>query len=128
MNYGLSEKLILAFPDIVAVKRPLVNCQEIADPNWLAGFTAVEGCFQVSIFKAKTKLGEAVKLFFNLTQNDRDEILMRSLVKYLGYGGVCKDRNSYKYDVTKFSDINKKIIPFFQKHPIQGVKVKDFDD
>jgi hypothetical protein len=26
MNYGLSEKLILAFPDIVAVKRPLVNC------------------------------------------------------------------------------------------------------
>jgi hypothetical protein len=50
MNYGLSEKLILAFPDIVAVKRPLVNCQEIADPNWLAGFTAAEGCFQVSIF------------------------------------------------------------------------------
>lgn len=49
-----------------------------------------------------------MKLFFNLTQNDRDEILIRSLVKYLYCGGVCKDRDSYKYDVTKLSDINKK--------------------
>ena len=73
-----------------------------------------------------------MKLFFNLTQNDRDEILIRSLVKYLYCGGVCKDRDSYKYDVTKLSDINKKkIISFFQKHfeeyPLIYQKRVDFE-
>jgi hypothetical protein len=30
--------------------------------------------------------------------------------------------------VTKFSDIADIIIPFFKKHPIPGVKSKDFHD
>ena len=29
---------------------------------------------------------------------------------------------------TKFSDINEKIIPFFSKHPIAGIKLLDFVD
>ena len=30
--------------------------------------------------------------------------------------------------VTKFSDINTKIIPFFEKYPLLGDKAKDFND
>jgi len=46
-----------------------------------------EGCFSVTIFKSKTsKFGEAVKLSFILTQNVRDEDLMKSLIEYLGCG------------------------------------------
>ena len=33
MNRGLSEKLKLAFPDVVAVERPLVENAKIPDPN-----------------------------------------------------------------------------------------------
>jgi hypothetical protein len=32
------------------------------------------------------------------------------------------------FKVTKFSDIANIIIPFFKKHPIPGVKSKDFND
>ena len=47
------------------------------------GFTEAEGCFSVVIFKSKTsKLGEAIKLSFNLTQHTRDEYLIKSLIKY----------------------------------------------
>lgn len=30
--------------------------------------------------------------------------------------------------LTKFSDITTKIVPFFEKHPILGVKAKDLED
>ena len=128
-NLGLSDKLKAAFPNVVPVDRPLVKNQIIRDPNWLAGFTAGEGCFMVLIKKsATTKLGETVNLAFKLTQNSRDEQLMRSLIKYLHCGQVYSVGNWLDFKVTKFDDIIKKIIPFFQKHPIHGVKMHDLAD
>ena len=32
------------------------------------------------------------------------------------------------FSVTKFSDISEKIIPFFEKHPLSGVKYLDYLD
>ena len=32
------------------------------------------------------------------------------------------------YRVTKFIDLTEKIIPFFSKYPILGVKAQDFED
>ena len=69
MNLGLSEKLKKAFPDVVAVERPLVEIAKIPDPNWLAGFTSAEGCFIVKITLSKTKIGYAVQLIFQITQH-----------------------------------------------------------
>ena len=54
MNLGLSEKLQLAFPDVVAVERPLVIDKKISDPNWVAGFTSAEGCYYINIFKSNS--------------------------------------------------------------------------
>lgn len=34
----------------------------------------------------------------------------------------------FRYRVSKFSDISAKIIPFFKKYPIFGIKSKDFTD
>ena len=67
-------------------------------------------------------------LRFIITQHGRDEQLMRSLVKYLDCGNIIKNGNAFDFRVTKFNDIQNKIIPFFQKYPIQGVKALDFDD
>ena len=39
-----------------------------------------------------------------------------------------KAGDSLSYQVTKFSDIENKIIPFFTKFPILGVKFLDFSD
>jgi hypothetical protein len=52
---------------------------------------------------------------------------MKSLIDYLGCGNVSVD-GAVDYLVTKFSDLTDKVIPFFVKYPILGVKYKDFAD
>ena len=87
MNKGLSDVLIAAFPNTTPVGRPLVEDQEIKDPNWLAGFVDGEGCFMVGVKKSSThKLGCQVLLSFRIAQHSRDERLMKSLTQYLGCG------------------------------------------
>ena len=129
MNRGLSPKLKLYFPQVVQVTRPLVENAKIPDPNWLAGFTSAEGCFMVKITGSKThSAGFRVELVFQLTQHSRDEKLLISFISYLNCGVVTKDRESYKFRVTKLDDITHKIIPLLKKYPIRGVKALDFAD
>lgn len=84
MNLGLSTELKAAFPHTIPVPRPLVNDQEIKDPQWVAGFVEGEGCFFVHIFKSKTKTGSAIKFIFQITQHTRDSELMKSLIEWFG--------------------------------------------
>jgi hypothetical protein len=53
---------------------------------------------------------------------------MKSFIEYLNCGNVYHSKNVFRYRVTKFSDLTEKIIPFFKKYPIMGVKSKDFSD
>jgi hypothetical protein len=49
------------------------------------GFTNAEGSFIILISKSLTsRLGEKVVLRFSIAQHSRDEVLMRSLIEYLG--------------------------------------------
>jgi hypothetical protein len=53
---------------------------------------------------------------------------MRSLVEFFGCGAVYPNRETFRYIVSKSRDIHEKIIPFFIQYPIQGKKLKDFQD
>jgi hypothetical protein len=130
LNLGLSPELKSAFPDIIPVPRPIVVHQEIQDPNWLAGFTSGEGCFLAVIGKATTLTGYKVELRFIITQSARDVKLMKSLTIYLdcGFLQLIEKENKCKFVISKFLDNFEKIIPFFNKYPILGVKSKDFQD
>lgn len=130
INNGLSAELKEAFPDTIPVQRPLIIDQAIQNPHWLAGFAAGEGCFSVSIFKDTTNTGFTVKLIFILAQHSRDMALLQSLVDYLGCGRYTPRVNQEAGDfmVTKFADFRDKIIPFFAKYPIAGVKSLDLAD
>ena len=131
MNLGLSKKLLAAFPDVIQVTRPLVKNKKIQDPNWVAGFTSAEGCFSVQI-KANQKqaLGVQVQLAYLVTQHNKDKQLMKNFKIYLGSGSVRERKRGLAVDyiAEKFSDNIEKIIPFFQKYPIVGVKGLDFAD
>lgn len=127
LNYGLSKKLEEAHPHVIPESKVFYS-KEISDPNWLNGFVSGDGCFFVKIYPAKTKLKEAVMLFFQVTQHIKDEALLRSCSTYLNCGRVAVLSNSVQWHVTKFSDITDIIIPFFNKYPIIGVKYQDFKD
>ncbi len=130
MNLGLTDTLKREFPAYIPVVRPLIQDQKIKDPYWLAGFTSGEGCFMVKIGKSVShKSGYRILLEFVLTQHIRDEELMKSIISYLGCGRYIfrPSRPNYaEFTVTKFSEVNQIIIPFFEKYPIIGVKLQDF--
>lgn len=134
MNLGLSDELKANFPNVKPVLRPAVgeSFKGIPDPNWVAGFTDGEGSFNLSTQMSPLhKLGGQGTLRFSLTQHDREAKLMASLKDYFGCGSYYLDpsRNRIgKFIVSKFSDIDTKILPFFKDYPLQGVKSLDLED
>jgi hypothetical protein len=79
----------------------------------------------------KTSKGESVRLRFFITQHIRDAKLLKSFVDYFGCGrySIRHTTNLHgDFVVTKFSDIQSKIIPFFDKYPLKSGKLLDFLD
>lgn len=79
MNLGLPKSLITVFPNISPIIRPKVMDNNIKNPHWIAGFTdgEGEGCFFLYVVNSfTTKLGETVRIKFQITQHARDGELM----------------------------------------------------
>lgn len=129
INLGITDDLKASFPDVVPAKRPMIKDQEIISPYWLAGFTSGEGTLSVYIFRSKTKIGFGVTISIRIYQHSMDKGLLQSIVTYLGCGRVdVATRGDCWFVVSKFSDIETKIIPFFNKYSIEGVKALDYTD
>lgn len=125
MNKGLSEQLKVAFSNVIPVNKSSVLNNKVKDPNWLVGFIVGEGCFLITVQNSTTRHNQ-VRLVFQLTQHQRDERLMMSLIEYFGCGNVYQSRNAIDFRITKFKDLEDKLIPFFDKYPLQGVKYLDY--
>ena len=135
-----TQTLISGISDIVYVLRPgAVNFGadfNNLDPQWVSGFVSGEGCFTVGIKKeSKAILGETSWLRFMLTQHNRDTDLIKSFVNFFKCGKIneasLKRGDAVYFTVQKRAlraDLINIIIPFFDKYPIRGVKVKDFQD
>lgn len=129
INLGLSEDLKAAFPNTIPEPRPLIENLKITDPEWVAGFVSGEGCFYIGLWKAiDRKYGVRIRVDFIITQHSRDELLLRSFVDYFKCGSYSKKARSGEFIVKNFSDIIAKILPFFQKYKIRGVKSLDYQD
>lgn len=83
----------------------------------------------INILKSPSnRIGFSVMMAFQLTQHIRDELLMKNLIEYLYCGKVYKYKDAFVYKVYNLPDLAEKIIPLFQKYPIQGVKLLDYLD
>ena len=127
MNLGLSDVLKSEFINITPVDRPIILTKIIPEPNWLTGFVSGEGCFLIKISKSNShKIGYQVWLEFSIKQHERDKKLMWLISKYLGCGKIYKDSRPRSpvcyFRIIKFKDIQNKLIPFFEKYPLIGVK------
>jgi hypothetical protein len=146
INKGLSPLLKEAFPNSVAVPRPKVT-QSSIHPQWVAGFTSGDGCFKISIRESKSsKLGNRVNIIFVLTQHisfvrgqacldsskrgrrPRDELLLKSLIDFFGCGQAYSYKTHTEFICQSFNNNYEKILPFFRKYPIFGIKAQDFED
>lgn len=132
MNSGLSDTLRINFPTILPEPRPIISSQVIPDPDWFTGFVDGEGCFYVKLTKSKVySSGFQVSVNFLVYQHARDEYLLTSFIEYFGCGKIeipSTRSEQVKFVVYKFSDIFEKIIPFFQRHSLQGIKSMDYKD
>ena len=53
---------------------------------------------------------------------------MRSLIEYLGCGNLSRKGDAFDLTITKFSNLTDKVISFFEKYSICGVKLLDYLD
>jgi hypothetical protein len=95
----------------------------------LVGFTSAEGCFLINLNRSSLyRTGYQVQLVFTISQHNRDAQLMTSLIEYLGCGNVYENRKEVNFTITKFKDLENKVIPLFANHPVLGVKYLDYLD
>lgn len=68
------------------------------------------------------------QLTFQITQHGKDKHLMEKFIDYFGCGSLRVRGDIVDFRVRKLSDILEKIIPFFEKYHVVGVKLRDFYD
>lgn len=103
---GLSEKLLLVFPNYTEIKAPAYN-PELTNMNihWIFGFINADGHFRIVIPKSQTtKLGGSVNFVIQITQHNRSLIVLQEIKKFLGTGNI------YSAGINKNISIFKKLV------------------
>ena len=102
--------------------KPLVSA------DYIVGLTDGEGCFYVRIQPPYNKFGGArIQLNFFIKVQQADKAMLEKVKNALACGKVYFQKENrpnhsqcYRYTVSSHKDINGIIIPFFQKHCLQG--------
>ena len=80
--------------------------------------------------KYKSRVSQVI-LTFSIAQHSRDSSLLNIIKDYLGCGVIEKVStrpNVANFFIYKYSDLLEKIIPFFDKNPLLGIKLLDYQD
>ncbi len=128
LNTGLTPLLKEQFTDVIPSVRPKVELPSAFNLSWLLGFAEGEGCFYIKIDNRPTLKNPIVTLKFILTQHSRDRLLILGLKDYLGCGRVEETPSISRLVISRFEDVWTKVIPFFDKYPLIGVKGLDYFD
>lgn len=97
-------------------------------PDYIVGLTDGEGCFYVLVRTSpRYRMGAAVHLYFHIKMQAADRSLLQKIQHTLGCGAVYFQHETrpnhaqcYRYTVAANRDIIKKIIPFFERYPLQS--------
>ncbi len=106
--------------------------------NWLAGFTAGEGCFQATV-RIANKPGTPwhgnrfLALWFTISLRSDDEPVLWQIYKKLGVGKVQKyygkgKRNPQsRYSILNVRDLYETLIPIFDVSPLRNKKQNEYE-
>ena len=96
-------------------------------PDYVVGLVDGEGYFSVSVSRdlSKTYKSLRVRLVFGVKLKESDGQILFSVKKFFSCGSIWRKiderptfSNCLEYQVRDYKDIEAKIIPFFQKHPL----------
>lgn len=97
--------------------------------EWIREFTDGEGCFAVS-FNKREKLTTKVEArpSFSISQKSHSLKALENVKNFFNCGAICYSARDdcYKYEVRNLTEIVKKIIPHFEKYPLETAKNLDF--
>ncbi len=105
-----------------------------SDPNihfesYVSGYVDGEGCFCVSIRpQTRISVGWEVRPSFSVSQDDDRAELIKSLPHLFGCGSIRPDRSdrTLKYEVRSLRQLVERVVPYFEKYPLQSSKQRDF--
>ena len=102
-------------------------------PWYVTGFVDGEGSFHIALYKdSRMKTGWKVIPEFHVSQRVSSKHVLDALASLFECGYVKANHKTNPYDVTYVyvvrdrDDLITKIIPFFEKHPLQTEKAQDF--
>jgi len=98
------------------------------EAQWITGFVDGEGCFHVGINPhPDMKTGHQVLPEFTVVQHERDVQVLHALKAHFGCGVVRRNQGDrMAYRVRGQEHLLRRIIPFFEKHPLKTRKRVDF--
>ena len=97
--------------------------------SYLTGLVDGEGSFLISFsLRQKRKFGIEPRPSFCISLHQRDVHVLEQVRTFLGCGGIRYNSSDgcYKYETRSLDEIVTKIIPHFQKYPLQTSKQKSF--
>ena len=100
------------------------------DPWFVTGVVEGEGTFSVSFSRRKKlKVGIETRPSFSVTLHQRDLPLLKALRAYFGCGAIRFSRRdgTYKFEVRSVRDLVRRVLPHFERYPLQGSKAEDFE-
>jgi hypothetical protein len=109
--------------------------------GWITGFVDGEGCFSINLVRQPHRsnrrgyrTGFQVAHQFVVTQGAKSVECLHTMQQFFGVGRLhCNRRHdNHKEDLYQFvvcgrSDLQQKIIPFFQRYPLRTAKRTDFE-
>jgi len=129
INRGVSKKVMVYYPNIVPLNKPVVILPDNLNPQWVSGFVGGDGGFSIYVRPALDYvLLEKVYCRFHIAQHIKDIELLKLFIKYFGCGVVAVRSNLTGCDfiVQNTTYILNNILPHFDKYPLFNLKQEDY--
>ena len=108
---------------------------KMLSPDYLVGLTDGEGCFYVNLrppHVPKSQQSPVEHHFYIKLRGDHLRLLQK-VKRSFGCGAVYRQLEKrknhsecYRFEINSQKDIQETLIPFFDKHPLQGPKQREY--
>ena len=107
---------------------------KILSADYLVGLTDGEGCFYINVRPSRSGRGiKTVEFHFYLKLRIDHLDLLNKVKTSFGCGAVYHQKEKrtnhsecYRFEINSRRDLFGKLIPFFDKYPLEGPKLKDY--